>query len=526
MHQNKRQKTTKQKAPSFSNEEKWCLDSGDNLNFKNFIEKFDCLDRKRAQHRYEYILNKHFSTKNDRNKGLKENYKSWKASADYVRFWEQRLDKGILQNLSLASSELMDITTSKKVEELKVAASSSESHDVATSENDSNPATPNENDYYAATTLTEFELENNVVKINMVGSNDDTEEEKWIFNHKNITSLFKSYQQTVHKMVEQHTTLPLESYIHELAALTNILVICKNQHSALAEKIFTLDLLKHLSDELTSALTREIQFSQKNYADINTHITLLSQSSTPDRERSIVALTNMYPDLNYGEKRIIMGINNLIQKLPITPLNDYTDMSESELWSTYFDPMLSVLISDPDKLIHLRWSNTIPSEKGKSRPDAVISKKPQMDFRGNVGFGEVKVWQGNGKRSLCMDTLRLTIFMKNAIDVNMLDGALAFQIHGFHITFFMMQLNAKGIYTFVELDYVRFPQSLEDLPCFFTLATLGRLLKVHDCFWRHCKKSANPDMIESRYKPTLLTLDNAIDSSHDSTRSCQLRYGH
>lgn len=105
-------------------------------------------------------------------------------------------------------------------------------------------------------------------------------------------------------------------------------------------------------------------------------------------------------------------------------------MSESELWSTYFDPLLSCLISDPDRLVHLRWTNTIPNEKGKSRPDAVISEKRQLVFGGSVGYGEAKTRQGCCSKVLCLDTLRLAIFTKNAIDVSKLDGALAFQIHG------------------------------------------------------------------------------------------------
>jgi hypothetical protein len=53
-----------------------------------------------------------------------------------------------------------------------------------------------------------------------------------------------------------------------------------------------------------------------------------------------------------------------------------------------------------------------------------------LAFGSNVGFGEAKIHQGCYSKSLCLDTLRLAIFTKNAIDVNKLDGALAFQIHG------------------------------------------------------------------------------------------------
>ncbi|KAI8376109.1 uncharacterized protein BYT42DRAFT_475190, partial [Radiomyces spectabilis] len=68
-------------------------------------------------------------------------------------------------------------------------------------------------------------------------------------------------------------------------------------------------------------------------------------------------------------------------------------------------------------------------EKGKTRPEAVIPGKPHMDFKIAVAWKEVKTYHGSGRHSLCMDTLRLAIFTKNAIDVNKLDGVLAFQIH-------------------------------------------------------------------------------------------------
>lgn len=228
--------------------------------------------------------------------------------------------------------------------------------------------------------------------------------------------------------------------------------------------------------------------------------------------------------LNYSQKRLLLGVINLIQKLPCSPLNDYKQVSESELWSTYFDPLLSCLISDPDRLVHLRWTNTIPNEKGKSRPDAVISEKRQLVFGGSVGYGEAKTRQGCCSKVLCLDTLRLAIFTKNAIDVSKLDGALAFQIHGFNITFYLNRVTAKGIYTFREISHIRFPQSLEDLPSLLTLVNIKNLLEINHIFWSTCKKSEHPDIVEGRYKATQMSLDIMIDPSQDSTRQCVLRF--
>ncbi|KAG0181244.1 hypothetical protein DFQ29_008947 [Apophysomyces sp. BC1021] len=128
--------------------------------------------------------------------------------------------------------------------------------------------------------------------------------------------------------------------------------------------------------------------------------------------------------------------------------------------------------------------------------------------------------------TLCMDTLWLAVFNKNTIDVNKLDAALAFQIHGFNFTFYLTRLTFKGIYTFLEITHLRFPQSLEDLPSLLTLVNIKKLLGINDAFWRHFKKSETLDVVEARYKPTLVTLDIVIGTNQDAARSCVLRFGH
>ncbi|ORZ07443.1 hypothetical protein BCR42DRAFT_456067 [Absidia repens] len=61
---------------------------------------------------------------------------------------------------------------------------------------------------------------------------------------------------------------------------------------------------------------------------------------------------------------------------------------------------------------------------------------------------------------------------------------------------------------------------------FLTLANIKKLLGINDAFWRHCRKSETPDIVEARYKPTLVNLDTVIDDTQDAARSCALRFGH
>ncbi|KAG0176913.1 hypothetical protein DFQ28_006716 [Apophysomyces sp. BC1034] len=375
-----------------------------------------------------------------------------------------------------------------------------------------------------AFTIQEMHIQLDDSFINM--TKDDTDDDPWIYNNINISRLFKVYQTTVIDIIRTHKTIPLESYIHELAALTHIIILCKDQHSLIAQNVFSLDLLQDLSSPDLHAMNLNLDFSVENFIAINTIITNLNLK-TSTRNQAFMDLTTLTTGMEYGPKRIILGINSLIQGLPVTPLNDYKEIGESELWCTYFNPLLSFLISDPDQFIHLRWTNTIPNEKnGKTRPDAVVSEKLQLSFGANIGFGEAKVQKGSGSRvSLCLDTLRLAIFTKNAIDVNGLDAAIAFQIHGFNITFYLHRLTAKGIYTFTEITHFRFPQSLEDLPSFVTLVNIKKMLGINEVFWRLCKKSLCPDVVKARYKATQVNLDSMMDTTHDGTRRCILRYG-
>ncbi|KAI8883731.1 hypothetical protein K501DRAFT_162645, partial [Backusella circina FSU 941] len=107
----------------------------------------------------------------------------------------------------------------------------------------------------------------------------------------------------------------------------------------------------------------------------------------------------------------------------------------------------------------------------------VKKKKNQLIFESSVGYDVAKVSQGSCSKPLCMDTLCLANFTKNSlpaavIDINKLDGALAFQIHGFNIIVYIQKLTTKGIYTFIEIVNLCFPRSLDILSSLFTMIKL------------------------------------------------------
>ena len=62
----KKSKTSKEKEKKISTDVQWCLENGEALNFKKFIERFECLDKNQAQTRYGRVLKDHFNTKSNR----------------------------------------------------------------------------------------------------------------------------------------------------------------------------------------------------------------------------------------------------------------------------------------------------------------------------------------------------------------------------------------------------------------------------------------------------------------------------
>lgn len=93
-------------------------------------------------------------------------------------------------------------------------------------------------------------------------------------------------------------------------------------------------------------------------------------------------------------------------KLHAHTVKDTAQISETEFWNTYFDPLLLLLIADPSKLILLRWINQAAAELASVHPDAVISERDQMTFGRSYGYEEAKVAEAScDEKGVCRDLL-------------------------------------------------------------------------------------------------------------------------
>ncbi|KAG1447203.1 hypothetical protein G6F55_011211 [Rhizopus delemar] len=289
----------------------------------------------------------------------------------------------------------------------------------------------------------------------------------------------------------------------------------------IATKVFGDRLLNDLSASLrASSMDYSMDLPDQVYITFASMFADLAMGSATCDDTSVKLIVEG-AGLDYGPRRLLRGIANLIQKLPSTPVN-VKNTSETALWSTYFDPILSTLLSDPDRNMHLQWSNSAPTERGSTRPDAAIYHKQQGSFVGSRGYGEAKP-EGTSTHDISVDFLRLAVFCKNSIDVSLLDSTLAFQINNFTITFYLQQLTARGIYASFEIACITFPRSLEGIPAFFNLHNIRLLLAVNKVFWHKCVVSGKPATIAHRYCQTIPNWQKNIRTQQDSQRTPSLR---
>ncbi|RCH91661.1 hypothetical protein CU097_013168, partial [Rhizopus azygosporus] len=93
---------------------------------------------------------------------------------------------------------------------------------------------------------------------------------------------------------------------------------------------------------------------------------------------STAGLLQITSEMSYEKQRVIAGLAMLIQKLPKSPINDVTTISETELWDTYFDSLLSCVVANSERSVLLRWIDKVISPTLPLRPDAVVSIVDQL----------------------------------------------------------------------------------------------------------------------------------------------------
>lgn len=278
----------------------WCLDNLRHLTFRKFIEKFQCLDKCGSQQRYLNILSKYVSNTQHYER-VRMEYKTWTGSADYQRFWNEQEELDIILRTDGACTKFIGSVTEHRLRSLNAKANTVVRE---TLDGVDDQATTDDTADIQESTKDTTEYQETACTID---TQENINVDPWIFRGKNITLMFENYKSVVHDLINKHTRLPLEPYINELAALSHILILNKHQHSSIATKVFSIELLEELAASLSSeSMNYNLDFNDQHYLTLTKTITNLSMS-IKTREQAIVELTVMSVDMDYGPRRLVRG---------------------------------------------------------------------------------------------------------------------------------------------------------------------------------------------------------------------------
>lgn len=107
-----------------------------------------------------------------------------------------------------------------------------------------------------------------------------------------------------------------------------------------------------------------------------------------------------------------------------------SQIDEAELWSSFFLPVLTKVLSDNERNIRPSQPDKAAAERRHSRPDAIISEVNNGEFGVSLGFGECKTAISCTNASLCKDVIKLTQLAQRSININNIKSVFCFQIHG------------------------------------------------------------------------------------------------
>lgn len=438
----------KKRKRRLSSDAQWCLENKDTLSLKKFVEQYSLTDRHYASSRYRTIVTKYLI--NDQKRLLLE-YNTWKQSEDSTRFWAIiRRRKTQLDAHAGAVDYIGDVVNEEVGQLCKDKDHTRAVTDTAVNENENillpRTETSQEASEKQAPTSSAFNGNEDYTDSSSV-ENEEAEAEPQataIFNpykdlsrfetaeDGNIYKLFDIYQAEATKL-SNVGLMKIETHLHEILSLTNIIMLAPNQHSELLLKVFSVDTLNLLYHSLFNHMTNNKKVTSTTddkFEEIVVKMSRIIQAVEDNkmtRSDAELELLNFARRQTYYLSRMIRDINNALQKLPSNVIKNATSISENELFNTYFDPILSSIISDPEKNTLLRWSNKKPEENKDMRPDVTITKIQQLKYGYNLGHGEVKTKSSAcDNHALAHDLFRISVLAKDTLDHNKLAHALAF----------------------------------------------------------------------------------------------------
>ncbi|KAG0182698.1 hypothetical protein DFQ28_001938, partial [Apophysomyces sp. BC1034] len=251
---------------------------------------------------------------------------------------------------------------------------------------------------------------------------------------------------------------------------------------------------------------------------------------TTNRLEACMLITGLLNPADVLDKKIIMSIHQLCLSLPLDAI--MSDISENDYCSRYLTPALQPLFDDDVKNTQIRWSATVAANKrscslANRRPDCIITTLTDNNFSSSLGHGEVKSHaESDNHYHTNMDLLRLGHFCKDSIDEHKLLASIGIHVVGPLLTFYLMELKADGLYVMQELNTVRMPLCIDDIPAYLT--NLSKIKNVIHHFFRLCTQAEPSTAIilgkRKRDSPTTAQFDHVIEQTVDRKRQNHIKH--
>ncbi|KAG1140912.1 hypothetical protein G6F37_008689 [Rhizopus arrhizus] len=199
-----------------------------------------------------------------------------------------------------------------------------------------------------------------------IGDNDSEHDEssddeklpksRWNINGMDVSKMLFDYRRSVISMVRTEGLIFAEKNITELAACLNMLLITDDQHKSLQ--------IKYFGDTLLDRILKEATHFDYTFTMIDT-VYLAISKIVYDIQRGVLLLEmgmikllelSVKEEITVYEKKIIKGIACMLNFLPKKEV-DVSKLGESELWSTYYNPLLTSILFETQNNILLRWTN-------------------------------------------------------------------------------------------------------------------------------------------------------------------------
>ncbi|KAI8379539.1 uncharacterized protein BYT42DRAFT_545874 [Radiomyces spectabilis] len=223
-------------------------------------------------------------------------------------------------------------------------------------------------------------------KYKQVPCDDEQDGDEWLFKGKDVVELFRKYRQ-------QFNGKKLSSNFQEVLAQSNVLFMVPYQHSQRKVRVFGCQLIDSLRQATIDRFLGnfEVEFSAEEVSDVATIV-----YNVQTGKRSIIdAKMDFCAQLK--KAAAVCGIADLVPKLPARKLVNMERLNATELQSTYLDPILASLLSDPQKNIILHWTHELydnveqeyvdNEKKFENYPGAIMSTIEQSRSKLAVGYG-------------------------------------------------------------------------------------------------------------------------------------------